>query len=125
MKVSTNQFKQTAAARKQARATFEATKLDAAQKNIHAFAGIASIGNFLFLVCDLFFIHGQTERMIAGITRYCFSILLIVMVRKLQRIKTFAAFSAVVSALQTAAIILFFSCYASMNRPTSWFSRWG
>lgn len=114
--MSTNQAK-TAAAKKNERAAFEATKLDAAQKNIHVFAGIISICNFLFLICDLFFIQAQSGRMVVGIARYCFSILLIVVVRTLQRIKTYAAFSAAVSALEATSILLFFAVLWFYEEP--------
>ena len=102
-----NQVKEAAAVNKQARAIFEATKLGPAQRNIHVFAGIASVCNFLFLICDIIFIQGQTERMIVAILRYCFSILLVLMVRKLQRVKTFASFAALVTGLEAAAIFLY------------------
>lgn len=102
---------------KKARAMFETTKLDAAQKNIHVYAGIASVCNFLFLICDLFFIHGQVERLICGVLRYCFSIILILLVRKLQRIGTFSAFSGVVTALEAAGFALFFSIMLLYETP--------
>lgn len=117
MIVSIKQAKPAAAERKQARATFEATKLDAAQKSIHVFAGIVSIGNFLFLVCDMYFIHGQVERLIAGVFRYCFSILLILLVRKLQHIRSFGAFSAAVTVLEALEIVLFFSVLWMYDSP--------
>ena len=94
---------------KRERARFEATQLDAAQRNIHAFAAIASITSFLCIICDLMFIQARTGRLIAAIIRYSFAILLILSVRKLQRIHTFAGFSACVSALEATGIALFFS----------------
>ncbi len=97
----------TADERKRSRLNFEATKLNAAQKNIHIYAQIASIGNFVFLICDMIFIQGQTERLIVAITRYCFSILLILMVRRLQRVKAFAVFSAIVTLMEAASIFLY------------------
>jgi len=115
--VSIKQAKQAAAERKQARATFEATKLDAAQKCIHVFAGIVSIGNFLFLVCDMYFIHGQVQRLIVGVSRYCFSVLLILLVRKLQHIRSFGAFSTVVTVLEALEIVLFFSVLWMYDSP--------
>lgn len=93
--------------KKQSHIKYEATKLSAAQRNIHVFIQIASIGNFIFLICDLFFLEGQTERMIVAISRYCFSILLILLVRKLQRMKTFSSFSALITALEAAALLLY------------------
>jgi diguanylate cyclase (GGDEF)-like protein len=105
--VSTNEAKAAAAIKNRVRITFEATKLDAAQKNIHVFAGIASVGNLLFLFCDLIFIPGQTDRMVVAIARYCFSILLILLIRKLQRIRTFAAFAALVTVLEAAEMLLY------------------
>lgn len=115
--MATNQIKRSAQEKKKARAMFEATKLDAAQKNIHIFAGIASIGNFLFLICDLIFIHGQTQRLVSGVLRYCFSILVILLVKKLQRMRTFASFSALVSALEASGIVLFFSVLLMYESP--------
>ena len=100
-----------------ARARYEATKLDAAQRNIHVFSGIASVSNFLFLLCDLFFIQDRAERLIAGILRYCFSILLILLIRKLQRIKTFAAFSIVVSLQEVLAVLMFLSVLQFYENP--------
>lgn len=55
------------------------------------------------------FIQGQTERMIVAITRYCFSILLILMVRKLQRVRSFANFATIVTLLEAASISLYFA----------------
>ena len=97
----------TANERKRSRLNFEATKLNAAQKSIHIYAQIASISNFVFLICDMIFIQGQTERLIVAITRYCFSILLIFMVRTLQRVKTFAGFSTIVTLMEAASILLY------------------
>ena len=97
----------TADQRKRSRLNFEATKLNAAQKSIHIYAQIASISNFVFLICDMIFIQGQTERLIVAITRYCFSILLIFMVRTLQRVKTFARFSTIVTLMEAASILLY------------------
>lgn len=105
--MSINHAKEAAAANKQARTIFEATNLGPAQKIIHVFAGIASVCNFMFLICDIIFIQGQTERMIVAITRYCFSILVILMIRKLQRVRTFAAFAALVTTLEAVAILLY------------------
>lgn len=96
-----------AESRKKSRIQFEATKLSAAQRNIHVYAQIASIGNFIFLISDMLFIQGQTERMIVAITRYCFSILLILLVRKLQRVRSFANFAALVTILEAASILLY------------------
>ncbi len=93
--------------KKQERISFEATKLDAAQKSIHVFAGIASVCNFLFLVGDLFFISGRAERMVVALTRYCFSILLVLLTRRLQRMRTFAAFTALVTVLEATAVVLY------------------
>ncbi|MDD4312358.1 MAG: GGDEF domain-containing protein [Eubacteriales bacterium] len=53
------------------------------------------------------FIQGQKERMIVAITRYCFSILLILSVRRLQRVRSFARFAALVTILEAAAILLY------------------
>jgi len=106
--VLTNEEKLNAAERKKSRSAYEATKLSAAQKNIHVFVVIASVSNFLFLVCDLFFIQGQTERLIVAVLRYIFSILLIFMIQKLQRMKTFAGFSAAVTILEAIGVVLFF-----------------
>lgn len=117
MTVANLHAKTTAIEKKKARAKFEATKLDAAQKNIHIFAGIASIGNFLFLICDLIFILGRTERLISGIFRYCFSIVLILMVKKLQRMRTFATFSAAVTILEAIGIVLFFAVLLLYESP--------
>lgn len=103
--------------KKKARARFETTKLDAAQKNIHIYIGIASVCNFLFLICDLAFIHGQTERLICGILRYCFSVLLILLVKKLQRIGLFSAFSGVVTTLEAVGFVLFFSIMLLYETP--------
>jgi len=58
-------------------------------------------------VCDLIFIQGQRERMIVAIVRYGFSILLILMIRVLQRTRTYAAFSAIVTLLEAGAVVLF------------------
>lgn len=115
--VSILQKKSNALEKKRTRARFEATKLDAAQRNIHLFGGIASIGSFLFMICDLIFIQGRTERLIAGIIRYCFAIIIVISVRKLQHIRTFAAFSLFVSALESIAIILFFSVLLLYDSP--------
>ncbi len=93
--------------KKQSHIKYEATKLSAAQRNIHVFVQIASIGNFIFLICDLFFLQEQMERMIVAISRYCFSILLILLVRKLQRMKTFSSFSALITTLEAAALLLY------------------
>jgi len=109
MIVSTKEAKEAAAKKKQARITFEATKLIAAQRNVHVFAAIASVGNFLFLICDLIFIQGQMERLIVAISRYCFSILLVLLVRKMQRIRSFKAFAAVITLLEAAEILLYLS----------------
>ena len=97
----------TAEERKRSRVNFEASKLNAAQKNIHIYAQIASIGNFVFLICDMIFIQGQSERLIVAITRYCFSILLILVVRTLQRVKTFSRFAAIVTVMEAASIFLY------------------
>lgn len=97
----------TAEERKQSRIQYEATKLSAAQRNIHIYAQIASIGNFVFLICDMMFIQEQGERLVVAITRYCFSILLILMVRTLQRVKTFSRFSAIVTCMEAASILLY------------------
>ncbi|MBA4348052.1 MAG: hypothetical protein C0413_04290 [Clostridiales bacterium] len=105
------------AAKKSTYSAFEATKLIAAQKSIHVFAVVASVCNFLFLVCDLIFIHGLAERLIAGVLRYTFSIVLILMIRKLQRIHTFASFAAVVSILETIGVALFFIILFLYNAP--------
>ena len=107
--VSKNETKAATKIAKQSRVKFEATKLSAAQQIIHVYAQIASVVNFLFLVCDLAFIQGQTERMIVAIARYCFSIILIILVRKLQRVQTYAAFSALVTILEAACILLYLS----------------
>ena len=117
MMVSIFQRKPNAQESRRTRARFEATKLDAAQRNIHLFGGIASIGSFLFLICDMIFIQGRTERLIAGIIRYGFAIILIISIRKLQRIRTFAAFALLISALEAAAIILFFSVLLLYDSP--------
>ena len=106
--MSTNKAKLSATTNKKARSAFEATKLGAAQKNIHLYAGVASVCNFLFLICDLLFIQGQTQRLIAAVLRYFFSILLIFMVKKLQRIKTYSAFSATVTVLEATGILIYF-----------------
>lgn len=113
----TNEEKLIAAERKNSRSVYEATKLSAAQKNIHVFAVVASVGNFLFLVCDMIFIQGQTERLISAVLRYVFSILLILMIRKLQRIQSFARFSAVVSLLEAIGVVLFFFILRLYNKP--------
>jgi len=97
----------TADERKRSRLNYEATKLNAAQKNIHIYAQIASIGNFVFLICDMIFIQGQMERLIVAIVRYSFSILLILVVRTLQRAKTFAGFSVIVTLMQAASVLLY------------------
>ena len=117
MNVPTEKKKPTKEERKLAYARFEATKLDASQRSIHVFSGIASVSNFLFLLCDLFFIVDRTEQLIVGILRYCFSILLILLIRKLQRIKTFAAFSALVSVLEVFAILLYFFVFQFYEAP--------
>ena len=109
MMVSNKQEQSIINDKKRDRARFEATKLGAAQRNIHAFAAIASIASFLFIISDLMYIQSQTGRLIAAIIRYCFAILLILSVRKLQRMRTFAAFASFVSALEAIAIVLFFS----------------
>lgn len=115
--MSTGREKQAREEKKLARVRFEATKLDAAQRNIHVLAGIASVTNFLLLLCDLFFIREQTQRLIIGVLRYCFSILLILMALRLQRIKTFSGFSAVVSILEALAILLFLSILQLYDSP--------
>ena len=107
----------TKAEKKQERARFESTKLDAAQRYIHVFAGIASVANFLFILCDLFFINDRSERLIVGILRYCFSVLLILMVRKLQRVETFAGFAAIVTTLEGIGTLLFFSVLQFYDSP--------
>ena len=56
----------------------------------------------------MIFIRDQAQRLIVGVVRYCFSILLILVARKLQRIKSFSGFSAMVSGLEALAILLFF-----------------
>ena len=60
--VSANRTKSAAECKSQAHIKFEATKLSAAQRNIHIYAQIASISNFIFLVSDMLFIEGQKER---------------------------------------------------------------
>ena len=115
--VSMKREKSNTLEKKRARARFEATKLDAAQKNIHVFGGIASIGSFLFLICDMVFIQGRIERLVAGMIRYCFAIILIVSVRKLQRIRSFSAFSAFVTSLEAVAVVLFFSVLMLYESP--------
>ena len=99
------------------RARFEAMKLTTAQRYIHVFAGVASVVGFLFVVCDLLLIGKQSERLIACTLRYSFSVLLILMALKLQRIRTFAAFSAAVSLIEACAILLSFSILQLYDMP--------
>lgn len=67
----------------------------------------------------------KSERLIVAITRYCFSILLILMVRALQRVKTFGGFASIVTIMEAASIFLYISMYCgSINLPTSRFSPW-
>ena len=95
--------------KKRERARFEETKLDATQRYIHVYAGVASVANFLFIFCDMFFINDRSERLIVAILRYCFSILLILMVRRLQRVDTFARFSHIVTVLESLGVLVFIS----------------
>ena len=107
MMVSANKTKSAAECKRQSRIKFEASKLSAAQRNIHIYAQIASISNFIFLICDMMFIEGQKERLILAVMRYCYSILLILMIRNTQRTKTFASFSVIVTTLEAIAILLY------------------
>ena len=115
--MSDQEAKSAAEARQKSRLQFEATRLSAAQRNIHVYAQIASISNFIFLICDLMFIQGQRERLIVAITRYCFSILLIVSVRRLQRTRSFAHFTAIVTILEAAAILLYLAVLWFYDSP--------
>lgn len=103
-----NQETMTIAERKKANSAYEATRLSAAQKSIHVFAVVASVSNFLFLVSDLMFIQDQTARLISAVLRYVYSIVLILMIRKLQRMQSFRVFAATVTVLEAAGVLLFF-----------------
>ena len=116
-KMSTRTAQQERDEQRQSRARFEAMKLATAQRYIHVFAGVASVVGFLFVVCDLLLIGKQSERLIACILRYSFSVLLILVALKLQRIRTFSAFSAVVSFIEACAILLSFSILQLYDMP--------
>ena len=92
---------------KQAQRAYFETVLRNAQRNIHVYIAIASVVTFLFLVCDLIYIQGQTARLTIAIARYTFSIFLILMTRVLQNVRSFAAFSAIITALEAASIVLY------------------
>lgn len=104
--------------KKRERARFEETKLDATQRYIHVYAGVASVANFLFIFCDMFFINDRSERLIVAILRYCFSILLILMVRRLQRVDTFARFSHIVTVLESLGVLVFISVLQFYESPS-------
>lgn len=63
--------------------------------------------NLLFLISDLFFIQGLAARMSIAIIRYAFSLLIILMVRVLQRVRFFQSFAAIVTGLESASVLLF------------------
>jgi diguanylate cyclase (GGDEF)-like protein len=107
MNLPTDEKKAIKAERAAARSAYQANKLHAAQRNIHVLTSIASVVNFLFLVCDLMFIQGRTERIIIAIVRYAFSVLLIVMIRVLQRVRTYAVFTALITILEAASLVVF------------------
>ena len=90
--------------RKQSRDAYLANVLQTAQRRIHVYIGIASVVSFLFLVLDLIQIQGQISRLTIAIARYSLSVLLIFMTRLLQNVRSYFAFSAIVSALEAAAI---------------------
>ncbi len=94
--------------RKQTQAAYEADKLRAAQRNIHVFASIASVVNLLLIISDLIFIQGRPERLMVAIARYTFSILLIFMIRVLQKARTYASFTTIVTVLEATSAALYF-----------------
>lgn len=106
-KLPITQSAESAAALKSARDAYNENKLRAAQRSIHILIAIASVVNFLFLVCDLIYIDEQTGRLTAAIARYTFSILLILMTRVLQNVRSFSSFSAIVTALESLSVVLY------------------
>lgn len=93
--------------RNQTLAAFEADKLRAAQRNIHVITSIVSVVNLLLIISDLLFIQGRTERLAIVLARYCFSILLIIMIRVLQNARSFTSFTAMVTILEAMAVLLY------------------
>ena len=102
---------------KQAQRAYFETVLRNAQRNIHVYIAIASVVTFLFLVCDLIYIQGQTARLTIAIARYTFSIFLIIMTRVLQNVRSFAAFSAIITALEAASIVLYLYAFWLYESP--------
>ncbi|NLI52784.1 MAG: GGDEF domain-containing protein [Clostridiales bacterium] len=115
--MSNTRTKEAGVAQKQARTAYNASKLRAAQRNIHILAGIASVVNFLFLVCDLSYITGQKERIAVAIARYGFSILLVLMIRVLQRSGNFASFATIVTLLEAASILIYLVVFWLYDSP--------
>lgn len=106
-----------AATRRQNRAAYNESKLRAAQRNIHVFAGVASVVNFLLLVCDLGCISGQTGRIVVGAVRYGFSLLLILMIRVLQNTRSFRSFASIVTLLETVGVLLYLGVLRLYETP--------
>ena len=92
---------------KQAKKAYYEAVLRNAQRNIHVYIAVASVVTFMFLIFDLVQIQGQMARLTIAIIRYAFSIFLIIMTRALQNARSFAAFSAMISALEVASIVLY------------------
>ena len=92
-------------------------KLRAAQRMIHIVCGIASTGNFLFLVADLALVQDQTIRLVMALVRYVFSIVLILMIRTLQNTKSESLFSALVTLLEAASYAIFLLVFWLYSTP--------
>jgi len=92
-------------------------KLRAAQRMIHIVCGIASTGNFLFLVADLALVQDQTVRLVIALVRYMFSIVLILMIRTLQNTKSESIFSTLVTLLETASYAIFLLVFWLYSTP--------
>ena len=103
--------------RKQAKEDYFRSVLNSAQRTIHVYIAVASVVTFLFLVCDLIHIQGQTARLTIAIARYVFSIFLIVMTRVLQNARTFSSFSAMITILEAASLALYFYALRLYESP--------
>jgi len=63
----------------------------------------------LFLITDLAFIQNRNARLIFAISRYGFSVVLLLMIRVLQRAGSFRSFASVVTILETGYVLLIFA----------------
>lgn len=98
---------ETTEARRQTQAAFEVEKLRAAQRNIHVFVSIASVVNLLLIISDLLFIQGRVERLTVAVARYVFSVLLIFMIRVLQKARSYASYTVIVTVLESVSVALY------------------